>query len=86
MVSGPAAKLTFTYILATLKNVLLSHDPQHRDTLKPPSCLRSLKHELCLKYKRAREGREQTEAKKNESEIGEMIEADPESERRMSLS
>lgn len=25
VVSGPAAKRTFTYILATLKNVLLSH-------------------------------------------------------------
>lgn len=48
----------------------------------PPSCLGSLKHELWLKYKRARE---RTGAK-NESEIGKMIEADTESERRMSVS
>lgn len=51
----------------------------------PPSCRGSLKHELCLQYKRAREDRERAEAK-DKSEIGKMIEADTESERRMSVS
>lgn len=87
MGSGPAAKLTLTYILAPLKNVLLSHDShsQSARSLKPPSCLEGTEHDLCLQYKRARDYREQTQAK-TETEMGKMIEADTESERMMSAS
>lgn len=54
-------------------------------SLKPLSCLEGTEPDLCLKYKRGRDYREQTEAK-TETEIGKMIEADSESERMMSAS
>lgn len=58
---------------------------QSARSLKPRSCLEGPEHDLCLKYKRARDYREQTEAK-TETAIGEMIEADTDSEEMMSAS
>lgn len=63
----------------------MTFSSQSARSLKPPSRLEGPEHDLGLKYKRARDYREQTEAK-TETEIGKMVEADTESEGMMSAS